>query len=44
MYIDNLAPNLTYVAKGVGKVILYLILVEPIYTLTFLVRLLKILM
>lgn len=36
MYIDNLAPNLTYVAKGVGKVMLYLILVDPVWSLLFL--------
>jgi hypothetical protein len=40
MNIDSLG----YVVKSIGKVMLYLILVEPIYTLTFLVRVLKILM
>jgi len=39
MYIENLTPDL----KTIGKVLLYIVLVEPIYTILFLVRILKIL-
>ncbi len=36
MYIDNLKPNLGYVVKSIGKVILYLILVDPIWSIMLL--------